>query len=861
MTARTGHGFNSSRFAVSVLALAALLAAFSFVSSSTGYAQEQERIGLLNRLFGSKKAEREEPKAQVVKPKTQRKKAPRAPAEGEEAPQVAVVTKHPNAHVVLVVGDFLASGLAEGLTTAFTQNPNVRIVDRSSGSSGFVRSDFHNWAEKVNELITSEKPAAVVVMIGANDRQQMLVDGVRETVRSENWNRQYADRAEELAKAIAARKVPFLWVGTPPFKSQKMMLDMLAFNEMYRTAAVGAGGEFVDVWDGFVDENGAYVASGPDINGQPARLRANDGINLARPGKRKIAFYAEKPLYRILGEDPAAQGAATADLAARPAYRMFGPFGPSDPLDQAELDVAVDPNEAGPVNAARPVALRTPGLDGGVELLGAIAEPRREAKTPAEKLAIEGFAPAAPAGRADQFGWPQLASAAGAMRELSVDTTRNKASVPAEPREPVVDKAAIRSVRANVLSVPELPMPGRLPPDIVPDRIEEVSPLQAAPDVAAAEPPMTTPSTMNKGSVPDFARGDPLDLSPVRNTVPRQAIKRPTSIGPEPNRAPTAVPKPVQEFFEPAETGEEIPSASLDGSVLDAGETKPALPDTAPPRAPAPSILPEATYDGLGAARMVPIKADPVPVASLPGAKDAPSELLPASKAPLVVAPNAPVEPAADLATAKAVPAIETGEVTGSAPLRSAPLSEAVSPATAPERAAPNNESEATDEAPTAAPVAARPEPVATEGAPSPLTESGRPADADTAAMPSAPRNSATPVAPAPPTILAEQPESGSGSTTAPDAVTSPADSAPPAQAPEPAEREPAATPPAPATPSTLPKNADNSAPVSAPDQNAVRSIEPSAPAAIAPSPSETKDESLTSITAAPASSGAIARP
>ena len=207
---------------------------------------------------------------------------------------------------MLVVGDFLGSGLAEGLTTAFTQNPNVRIVDRTSGSSGFVREDFHNWPEKVDELITAERPAAIVVMIGANDRQQMLVDGVRETVRSEGWNKEYAARAAELAKAISARKVPFLWVGMPPFKSSKTMLDMLAFNDIYRAAAASAGGEYVDIWDGFVDENGAYMSNGPDINGQPARLRANDGINLARPGKRKVAFYAEKPLYKLLGIDPTA---------------------------------------------------------------------------------------------------------------------------------------------------------------------------------------------------------------------------------------------------------------------------------------------------------------------------------------------------------------------------------------------------------------------------------------------------------------------------------------------------------------------------------------------------------------------------
>ena len=77
---------------------------------------------------------------------------------------------------------------------------------------------------------------------------------------------------------------------------------MLAFNDIYRKAAEGAGAEFVDIWDGFVDENGAYVSTGPDINGQPVRLRAGDGINLSKAGKRKVAFYAEKPLNKLLGE-------------------------------------------------------------------------------------------------------------------------------------------------------------------------------------------------------------------------------------------------------------------------------------------------------------------------------------------------------------------------------------------------------------------------------------------------------------------------------------------------------------------------------------------------------------------------------
>ncbi len=696
MKPRKGNG--ALRYAVPFLALAVLVAAFSFAAPSSAQAQEEQpRVGLLNRLFGARPAYRiEDPPANVGRPRVERtqrneraerRKKPRAPrGEGVEPPQVAVVTKRPDARVVLVIGDFLGSGLAEGLTTALTQNPDIRIVDRTSGSSGFVREDFLNWPEKVGELIASERPAAIVVMIGANDRQQMLVDGARETVRSENWNREYAARAGELAKAIAAGKVPFLWVGMPSFKSPKTMLDMLAFNDIYREAAASAGGEFVDIWDGFVDQNGAYMPSGPDINGQPARLRAADGINLARPGKRKIAFYAEKPLYKLLNLDPAAP-AATA-VAPRSPYRVMGPFGPLEAEQPSDIDIVVDPNETGPLDPARPVALRTPALDGGMELLGAVAEPRHEARTSAEKLAIEGVAPAPQAGRADQFAGPQLASVAAAMRAINIDKTTNKAAVPSVPPAAAEDRAELRLVRADVLTAPppEAPLPA--PPAIEPDRLEEVSPAQAAPAMAALPPPMVTPATLDKAVVPDAAAGDVRDLSPSRG-APIQSYKRPKSIGPEPNRAPTAVPQPVEQGYAPAEAEPATPPASGEGASEPTAEARPALPDSAPARAGAPSTVQEPAGD-LAPARGAPPTADPVPVAALPAVKDAPTEVPPAPVTPLVVAPNAPVEPVSDVAVAKAAPpgAVLTAPI--QAPAAAAPANLQLAAPVAPARPVPS---------------------------------------------------------------------------------------------------------------------------------------------------------------------------
>ena len=779
MTASAGHGLHPSRFAVLVLLLAALAAAFSLTILSPAHAQERERIGLLNRWFGSREVQRVEPappaRAVPAKPRPRKKRPARAPVEGTEAPQAATVTKNPDARVILVVGDFLAGGLAEGLATAFSENPDVRIIDRSNGSSGLVRQDFYDWPAKIDELIGEDKPAAIIVMIGANDRQEMVVDEVRESVRSENWNKGYAERADKLAKVISNRKIPFLWVGAPPFKSSNMMQDMLAFNEKYRAAATATGGEFVDIWDGFVDEKGAYISNGPDLNGQPARLRANDGINFARPGKRKIAFYAERPLHKILGTDPSSlAGAALAQ--ARPAYRMFGPFGPSEFQERADLDIVVDPDEVGPIDPARPVALRTPGLDGGEELLGLVAEVRRDAVTPAEKLIIEGIASAPPAGRADQASWPQLASAASAMRRMNLDKTLNKASTPSVPQKPAEDRAAPRSVRSDVLANPEPPMPPRPAPEVHEDRLEEISSMQPAPDVAAAEPPMSTPATVDKASVPDFAKGDPRDLSPARDGAPLRSFKRPTSIGPEPNRAPTAVPRPAEDDMEPAEATPEIPVAA---AVEEAAEpdTKPALPDTAPQRAPAPSTLPEIADDRHAPARGAPEKAEPVPVAALPDARDVPFELPLVPVAPLNAAPNTPVALDIDTATAKPVSALKVSVMPPDAPDRSAPASEVVGSVDAPSRLVPSALS---------APVLA-PKDAATPAIRPPLHQ------ADTALA-----RPWTRIAPAPLTLPISRP-AGTGQ---PPAITVPDAARAPSGAPA------VATPPAPAAPTVLPGNA-----------------------------------------------------
>src|SRR4029077_505929 len=56
----------------------------------------------------------------------------------------------------------------------------------------------------------------------------------------------------------------------------------------------------VDIWDGFVDENGNFVNQGPDFEGQTRRLRAGDGVHFTKAGARKLAHYVEREIRRVM---------------------------------------------------------------------------------------------------------------------------------------------------------------------------------------------------------------------------------------------------------------------------------------------------------------------------------------------------------------------------------------------------------------------------------------------------------------------------------------------------------------------------------------------------------------------------------
>jgi hypothetical protein len=393
-----------------------------------------QRAGFFDRLFGTNG---NFPPAPPPPQRGQLRRAPpprhhnnpaprREPRTQPAAEAPPPVQKMDNARKVLVVGDFLASGLADGLKEAFTNSPGVVIVDKTNGSSGLVRNDYYDWPAKVGPILDEVKPAIAIVLIGSNDRQQMVVNGTSEPVRSDQWTAEYTRRAKTVADAVVSRHIPLIWVGVPAFESPSMSADILAFDGIFRSVVSKAGGEFIDTWDGFVDENGNFIFTGSDINGQQVRLRRQDGINFTDAGKRKLAFYVEKPARRILGS------AADTDIGKL--------------TDKNLPDLTLLPPQV-PTEIVRtePMSFTDPAFDGGETLLGGAPMPVTP-DAPRTLLVRDGKIKPPPPGRADNFQWHMEAvdktaeaakeKAGVAARKDTADPVENARIQPTNPMLP-----------------------------------------------------------------------------------------------------------------------------------------------------------------------------------------------------------------------------------------------------------------------------------------------------------------------------------------------------------------------------------------------------------------------------------------
>ncbi|KAA2236675.1 SGNH/GDSL hydrolase family protein [Salinarimonas soli] len=350
----------------------------------------------------------------------ERRAAPRPPAaratarrQAPAAAQPAGEPKKQEAKVeittrIAVFGDSLADLVADGLSDAFEDAAEVEVTSEAKANSGLARTDVQDWPKAIRDYIAANDKLSVgVMMVGVNDRQPIREGDETHEPLSDRWRQLYGDRVDAVAAAFNERKLPFVWIGAPPVRSERLSADLIAINDIIRERVQRAGGVYVDIWPGFVDDENRYTPTGPDHRGQTARLRSGDGVLLTSAGARTAAEFAVTELKRIIErkrfDAPAVAASPETDPAAQQAAidRMID--GAVQPLlEQGQVAALPQRPLAGPV-----VPLTRPEVAPGGVLIS--ARPAFDADTAAlnRRALDQGIPLPSRPGRADDFRWPR----------------------------------------------------------------------------------------------------------------------------------------------------------------------------------------------------------------------------------------------------------------------------------------------------------------------------------------------------------------------------------------------------------------------------------------------------------------------
>jgi len=213
---------------------------------------------------------------------------------------------------LFVLGDSLATNLADGLMWALRDVQDVQVVKRTRAATRLVRNDVLNWTRSVAKLLGDEEVDIAVIAIGGNDRQDIRVGGRRYARFTEPWRTAYRRRVERFMRAFDKRAAVY-WVGLPPVRSRQMSRDYRRLNAYYRDLARKHGIKFIDVFDRFSGASSGYTAYGKGLDGATERLRDGDGVHFTLVGARMLGRLVAEEIRRDLRAARAARSGSPAD--------------------------------------------------------------------------------------------------------------------------------------------------------------------------------------------------------------------------------------------------------------------------------------------------------------------------------------------------------------------------------------------------------------------------------------------------------------------------------------------------------------------------------------------------------------------
>lgn len=192
---------------------------------------------------------------------------------------------------LLITGDSLPGYLGPQLLSNLSHRGSIVGWTDVHDGTGLTRPDFVDWSVLARQQVGQYHPDAVVVLMGGNDFQNMVVRGNRVLYAgTPAWRQEYERRALVCMRIWAQNGSTHrvYWLSLPPARDAGWAFDDRQINIALQAAARKVPGARYENILGPITNHGAYTDV-VTVGGQPTLIREPDGVHLNIAGSDVVA--------------------------------------------------------------------------------------------------------------------------------------------------------------------------------------------------------------------------------------------------------------------------------------------------------------------------------------------------------------------------------------------------------------------------------------------------------------------------------------------------------------------------------------------------------------------------------------------
>ncbi len=294
---------------------------------------------------------------------------------------------------ILVIGDALAGGLGAGLSRMTETAPQFDVTFRFNESSGLARPEIYDWAGALPNLLEGQGYQILVVMMGSNDRRDILGASQPLVFGSVEWAKAYRANIDRLLDVAKAGGVEVYWVGQPPMADADYDAAMAAVSKIQKEEVEAKSGAYIDFYAPLLGTDGKYSDMGNDDTGTMRKLRSRDGVTFYKQGNNRLAQIVLGSITAVQADKKVepVDSATTEQLPSLPIFGEPGENGTDILYDGSKLAEAFKNGQT----VEEPVKADAPATKPSIAQAGSAAD----------RFFATGLGDAAPAGRFDDFNF------------------------------------------------------------------------------------------------------------------------------------------------------------------------------------------------------------------------------------------------------------------------------------------------------------------------------------------------------------------------------------------------------------------------------------------------------------------------